>query len=433
MWESWGRYPKTQQSLDRVFWQHEAGNSFKQQPTLAVGLGRSYGDVCLHDQARVTCMSSMNRMIAFDRESGLLRCEAGISLYDLIQIALPCGWFLPVTPGTKFVTLGGAVANDIHGKNHHRSGTFAKHVTRFALLRSDGTVRECSANENAEWFEATVGGLGLTGIILWVELQLKSVEGVWINLERLRFRNLTEFLRLTRASDQDFEYTVAWIDAASKGRKLGRGLFMRGNHAVDKRPQAPFLSKAKINIPVLAPNLLLNRWSIKTFNQLYYRQQLRQSWQGRQNFDSFFYPLDAIGNWNRLYGERGFMQYQVVLPDLDGIAHILERFVSDHLYSFLSVLKEFGPQPQQGLLSFPKSGFTLTMDIPVSTNAFKVLNELDDYVLQHNGRLYPAKDARMSAQCFQTSYPRWTEMNKFLDPAINSSFWKRVTQEESSV
>lgn len=426
-WESWGRYPKVDQPTSAIFWQSQAADAMSQGPLLPVGLGRSYGDVCLNPAGKVLSAQRLNRVLDFDRERGLIRCEAGVSFADLLALIVPANWFLPVSPGTKYVTVGGAVANDIHGKNHHSSGSFGHHVERLALARSDGSVRICSRHENQDWFQATIGGLGLTGLILWVEFKLRPMPSVWIDLDRVRFDNFDEFQKINDESDRDFEYTVAWIDAASGGKQLGRGHFMRGNHA-PSGPSGPLVKQPRFAVPVAAPNLLLNPLSIKAFNLAYYWRQLNRRKKLRQHYDGFFYPLDSISHWNRLYGSRGFMQYQCVLPELDQVAELLKRFVAKRLYSFLSVLKKFGDQDAAGWLSFPQSGYTLTMDIPVSPTALQSLQEFDEFVGSHGGRIYPAKDARMSACSFQSFFPRWRELESYRDPQIRSGFWDRVTE-----
>jgi FAD/FMN-containing dehydrogenase len=432
--ESWGRYPKTVQSAVKLKWSIESlPLSTIRGTVLPRGLGRSYGDVCLNDAGTLLLTASLNHFMAFDVESGILRCESGVTLEQILRLAVPCGWFLPVTPGTKYVTVGGAVANDVHGKNHHRMGTFGRHVTAFELLRSDGCRLVCSPAENPEWFRATIGGLGLTGLITWVEFQLKKISSPFLVVEHIPCRNLDDFFRLAQESEAGYEYTVAWVDCLARGAKLGRGIFMRGNDA----PAAPALSrpvprKKTITFPRIAPDWLLNSFSVTAFNALY-RQVLGHPNQTKLvHFDPFFYPLDSLLEWNRLYGRRGFFQYQFVVPLAradSAVAAVLEKVARSGAASFLSVMKTFGDCPSPGLMSFPSQGLTLAMDLPnQGDKTLRLMDELDAIVFARDGILYPAKDARMSAARFQQSFPRWREFSNFIDPRFSSSFWRRVTQ-----
>ena len=433
--ESWGRYPKTNQSITPVFWSSEF--SIPRDDACSVlpyGLGRSYGDSCLNDGGRLILTRGMNRFISFDDQSGLLRCEAGTSLAEILDFSIPRGWFLPVTPGTRFVTIGGAVANDVHGKNHHRAGTIGNFVHRFELLRSDGTRRICSAQEHSDLYKATIGGLGLTGVILWVDLYLKPIRNPWIDAEFIRFPNLETFFELAEASDKDYEYTVSWVDCSARGASLGRGIFIRGNHAGVEHDHRVLRPKRTISVPFSAPSFLLNRYSMKLFNTLYYHKQRQERIRRTVGYDSFFYPLDGIFHWNRLYGRRGFFQYQCVVPDRDTLVRIFEQTHKAEVYSFLSVLKKFGDIHSPGLMSFPRKGLTLTMDMPVTDRAKALMAELDKIVRQSRGAVYPAKDARMVPGDFQAFFPQWRGFRKFIDPGFSSNFWRRVTRDlESSI
>lgn len=433
-YHSWGRYPRLQpERVVPLYWQNEvpALDDFE-QPVLPYGLGRSYGDSCLNDAGVLLDITGMNRFIAFDRQAGLLRCEAGISLAEILDLIVPQGWFLPVTPGTKFVTIGGAIASDVHGKNHHCEGTFGRYVERFELLLSDGGRLICSEKENADLYRATIGGLGLTGLILWADIRLKPVQSPFIDLESIRFRDPGEFFRLSEESNEHFNYTVSWIDSTSGGSRLGRGIFMRGNHAsadgltITKTPK-----QRQIAFPIEAPSFLLNYWSIRLFNQLYYARQIKQTQRSVVYYDPFFYPLDAILHWNRMYGKRGFFQYQFVLPFNDShaaITEILERITRSKMASFLAVLKTFGDLPSPGLLSFPRPGVTLALDFPnYGERLLQLFTELDRIVASAGGAIYPAKDARMSPEMFAASFPQWREFSKYIDPQFSSSFWRRVT------
>ncbi|MDJ0836213.1 MAG: FAD-binding oxidoreductase [Acidobacteriota bacterium] len=428
---SWGRYPRQEQKIHPVFWRHlplpkPAGSM------LPHGLGRSYGDSCQNEGGTLLLTTGMNRLVSFDAEEGLLCCEAGISLSDILDFIVPRGWFLPVTPGTRFVTLGGAIANDVHGKNHHRDGSFGCHVTRFELLRSDGSRRLCSAAENPEWFRATIGGMGLTGLITRAEIRLLKIDNPFIEVENIKFNNLEGFAGLARESDENYAYTVSWIDTSAPGRKRGRGIFMRGNHAgsqYNHRRRKPPRAKA---FPVEAPEFLINPLTVKWFNTAYYHKQLRRRVAGVVDYEPYFYPLDAVLHWNRAYGRRGFLQYQCIVPDLGTVAAILDKTAQHGQNSFLTVLKVFGSKPSPGLMSFPREGLTLTMDFPVSARVTAMCDDLDVIVADAGGSLYPAKDARMPAALFQQFFPRFKEFEAYLDPAFSSSFWRRVTARQET-
>ena len=432
--QSWGRYPKLKPSrVIPIYWRNDIPDlSLLEEPVLPYAYGRSYGDSCLNESGVSLDVSHLTRFIAFDEEAGLLRCEAGVSLAQVLELTVPRGWFLPVTPGTKFVSVGGAIANDVHGKNHHVAGTFGCHVTRFELLRSSGERLICSPSENVELFRATIGGLGLTGIILWAEFRLKPITGPFIAMERIRYSSLKEFMEISDASDQDFEYTVAWVDCLASGRQIGRGLFMRGKHdrsAQYAGKQAP--GKLPLAVPLDFPSFVLNTLTVKAFNTAYYHAQRGKIMRKVVPYDPFFYPLDSIHQWNRMYGRRGFMQYQCVVPFENGyevMLDILSRISRSGEGSFLAVLKKFGAVPSPGLLSFPRPGLTLALDF--SNNGQKTLQlfeDLDRIVRRNGGSVYPAKDARMTPESFQTYFPQWHEFEPLIDPKFSSSFWRRVT------
>jgi FAD/FMN-containing dehydrogenase len=432
--ESWGRYPKAVQAAVKLNWSTEPLPWAAVQGTvLPRGKGRSYGDVCLNDGGTLLLTEALDRFIALDAGSGVLRCEAGVTLEQILHLAVPRGWFLPVTPGTKFVTVGGAVANDVHGKNHHRMGTFGRHVRAFELLRSDGSRRVCSPTENPDWFRATIGGLGLTGLMTWVEIQLKKIASPFLAVEHVQYRNLDEFFRLARESEAGFEHTVAWVDCLARGASLGRGIFMRGNDATAAQSASlPAAREKKTRtFPADAPGWTLNRFTVAAFNTLFFHRLGHPNQNKLLHYDPFFYPLDSILEWNRLYGRRGFFQYQFVVPleqAETAVAAVLEKTARSGAASFLSVMKTFGDCPSPGLLSFPRKGLTLAMDFPnLGDRALRLMRELDEVVLGRGGILYPAKDARMSAACFQESYPQWKEFAGFIDPRFSSSFWRRVT------
>jgi FAD/FMN-containing dehydrogenase len=399
---------------------------------LAHGNGRSYGDVCLNQDGMILRTRGLDRFIEFDRATGILQCEAGVLLADIIDLALPYGWFPAVTPGTAFVTVGGAIANDVHGKNHHRAACFSHHVRSFELCRSDGTRMTCSPGENRPWFEATVGGLGLTGLITRVHMQLRRVRGPWFRGDSQRFSDLHEFFDLSKRSDQDFEYTVAWIDCAATGAALGRGVFMRGNHAPGDGPEP---KRSTVRVPVTPPLSLVNGFSLRTFNRFYYNRGSAAQADAVWHFRPFLYPLDSVLGWNRIYGPRGFFQYQCVVPERDAEASLremLQRISRSGMGSFLAVLKNFGASQALGMLSFARPGTTLALDFAnQGAPTLRLLESLDEITRAAGGAVYPAKDARMSAASFQQYFPAWQRFAEFVDPQFSSSFWRRVTRSTS--
>ena len=432
---SWGRYPRHPQTPHPVAWPFEIEKAFSRvqsqgaASTLGYGCGRSYGDSCLAESDHVIALAGMDRVIASDWQTGVVTVQAGVTLDGLIRIALPNGWFLPVTPGTKFVTLGGAVANDVHGKNHHVMGTFGRHVRRVVLYRSDTGVCECTPAVNEALFNATVGGLGLTGIILAVELQLRAVRSSDIEQTCIKFGNLDEFFALSSQHDSKYEYTVSWVDCLARGKGAGRGHYIGGNHAAEGELKVTG-GNAK-RMPVDPPFSLVNTLTLKAFNTLYYQRQVRKIVEARVNYDPFFYPLDKLLLWNRMYGKAGFQQYQCVIPPetgRDAIAAILRETSLNGAGSFLAVLKQCADIKSPGLLSFPKAGVSLALDFAqrdaLNTRLFA---RLDALVHEAGGRLYPAKDAHMSAHHFQSAYPAWAELESLRDPLLMSRFWRRVT------
>jgi FAD/FMN-containing dehydrogenase len=435
--QSWGRYPKVKHTgVVPVYWRDElpdlenAGSS-----VLPYAYGRSYGDSCLNENGVALNVSHLNRFISFDEETGLLCCEAGVSLAEILRVMVPRGWFLPVTPGTKFVSVGGAIANDIHGKNHHAAGTFGCHVKRLKLLRSDGQRLTCSPTENKELFEATIGGLGLTGLILWAEFQLKPIANPYIDSDHIRFASLEEFFAISDESDKDFEYTVSWVDLLVGGEALCRGIFTRGNHNQSlELAKKPLKKRLPLAVPFNLPQFVLNGLTVRSFNELYYHVQIPKRVHKIVSYDPFFYPLDSIYEWNRMYGRRGFLQYQFVVPFEGGresMREIIQRIRKSGAGSFLTVLKEFGTIQSPGMLSFPRPGLTLALDFAYTgAKTLRLLEELDAIVRQYNGAIYPAKDARMSAESFQQFYPRWQEFAQYIDPQFSSSFWRRVSTQQ---
>ncbi len=429
--ESWGRYPKLEADLVPLNWTTDF--PLPQPPAtkiLPVGAGRSYGDVCLLEHGTLLKTRGMDRLLHFDPATGILRCEAGVTLAEILDFAVPRGFFLPVTPGTKYVTVGGAIANDIHGKNHHIAGTFGNHVLRFELVRSDGARFECSPTENPDWFAATVGGMGLTGLITWAEIRLRPIVSRKIQYKGTKFVGIDEFVALSKASTHT-EYTVAWIDCVATGNNFARGIFMQGDHSEQPEP----LTRSKepwLTLPLDVPEFALNKFSIGLFNTLYYNKQLGKEKTGLVDYEPFFYPLDSLLQWNRMYGKSGLLQFQCVLPwEADrqmGITKILKAITASGLASFLAVIKVFDDVPSRGMLSFPAPGITLALDFPIRAEvSFDLLHRLASITQDHGGRMYPAKDARMTADQFQSFYPQWQAFAKYIDPAFDSAFWQRVT------
>lgn len=428
--ESWGRYPKAPgQRIAPLIDRTQPLPAFA-DTALPHGNGRSYGDCCLNAGGTLLHTRPMDRFISFDPACGVLRAEAGATLGEVLDLVVSQGWFLPVTPGTREVTLGGAIANDVHGKNHHRAGSFGHHIRGMALLRSDGARIELRPGDVL--FSATVGGLGLTGVVSTVELQLRRIPGPWMETESIRFRNLEEFFDLSAESSATHEYTVAWIDCLASGRSLGRGHFTRANHASALGEDRPEASPSRLQMPLTPPISLVNRLTLRPFNWLYYHRQRVRRRRVLSHYRSYFYPLDGIHNWNRMYGPQGFLQHQCVLPPSharDTVAELLREISRSGLGSFLAVLKEFGDIPSPGMLSFPRPGTTLALDFPNSgATVFALLDRLNRIVNDAGGAIYPAKDARMSGADFRKAFPAWQSFQAHIDPRFSSSFWRRVME-----
>ncbi|MBL8064345.1 MAG: FAD-binding oxidoreductase [Chthonomonadaceae bacterium] len=392
---------------------------------IARGLGRSYGDAALNSSGTTVLTTKLDRFVEFDATTGLVRAEAGLSLGALLKAMVPRGWFVPVTPGTQNCTLGGCLAADVHGKNHHRDGTFSRHVTKATLVLASGETRVLNQSDPLFW--ATAGGMGLTGIIREVELQLIPVETAYMQVKHVKSPDLDTTIELLTDPAHDAQYTVAWIDCLASGASLGRGVFMAGDHApksaVPLNREDPLRLKMKNTkpFPIDLPGFALNPFTIKLFNAAY------NSFQGRRGeflspYPSFFYPLDGIDQWNRMYGKRGFVQYQFVLPAATAqiaMREVLRRFSEARRASFLAVLKRFGAQGP-GLLSFPTEGLTLSLDIPMSSGILEFLDGMDAFVRNHGGRIYLAKDSRMGPEMLRAGYPRldeFCEVRRLVDPA----------------
>ena len=430
---SWGRYPNVPQMAHAVHWRDELDDRWHEvlhdaHTTLAYGNGRSYGDSCLASSGHVLSMRGLNRLMWADWQSGVICAEAGVTLDELLRVSIPRGWFVMVTPGTRYVTLGGAVANDVHGKNHHVRGTFGTSVRRLKLRRSDCEPVVCSREDNVELFAATLGGLGLTGVIEWVELQLMPIQSSEMDVTQVRFDSLAAFLSLSDEFEHSHEYAVAWMDCQARGAKAGRGVFIAANHCAQGELKAS--SGRALGVPWTPPFSLMNRVTTRVLNPVYFHAQATGRATRRQNYDSYFYPLDGIAHWHRLYGRQGFQQYQCVLPMANAevvLLALLQLITTSGAGSFLSVLKRCGDVPSLGVLSFPMAGVSLALDFTQSTGLAKLFQRMDVLVEQAGGRLYPAKDAHMSGAFFRTSYPRWVELEALRDPALKSWFWQRVT------
>lgn len=432
---SWGRYPHFPQQALACHWRHEVveqGLAWRGQQAVSLpyGNGRSYGDSCLASSDHVLHMRPLARFIAVDWQQGLVTVEAGMTLGELLQHSIAHGWFLPVTPGTRLATVGGAIANDVHGKNHHVQGTFGRHVESIELVRSDLGSMHCSPQENPELFAATVGGLGLTGIILSATLRLRRIASSQIRLQQIRFGSLREYFDLSRELDARHEYNVAWVDCLAPGASLGRGVFLAGDHH-DRAPRKP-RSLTTLRIPFTPPVPLFNKITLKALNSFYFHSKATRP-QRLQDYDAFFYPLDRLLEWNRIYGPRGFQQYQCVIPYGDAEAAMGELLATIRRHnegSFLAVLKNCGDLQSPGLLSFPMAGVSLALDFPQRGDATqKLFHILDRIVRDAGGRLYPAKDAHMSGDDFRAAYPAWEHLENLRDPALLSRFWQRVTRQ----
>lgn len=435
----WGRFPVERNLVARPEKPVNVRNLLRSviaSSYIARGLGRSYGDAALNRAGAVISTVRLNRFLAFCPESGVLECEAGVSLAEIIDYFLPRGFFLPVTPGTKFVTVGGAIAADIHGKNHHRDGTIATCLLDFRLLLPSGEVVNCSPTSHADVFWATVGGMGLTGIILSARLGLRRVESAFASVDYETTTGLDQVLEAFAGDEEKYQYSVAWVDCLATGNSAGRAVLIRGNHASAAEAASDGATRLRrpsgLAVPVDLPGFVLNPLSVAVFNELYYRFH-RGKRRRLVTLNSFFYPLDAIGDWNRLYGRRGFIQYQFVVPLENGRAALLEvfeRLKKSGLSPFLAVLKKLG-KANPGLLSFPMEGYTLAVDIPVRAGLKEFTGELDQKIVGHGGRVYLAKDALLSPGMFPHMYPNVEEfraMKQRLDPEgrLASSLARRL-------
>jgi decaprenylphospho-beta-D-ribofuranose 2-oxidase len=411
----WGRTMPSVATLRTVSSEEEIAAAIAaSHAIIARGLGRSYGDPAQVSGGTVLC-SQMSDVGPIDEE-GVLQVGAGASLDQLLAECIPQGWFLPVTPGTRQVTIGGAIAADVHGKNHHVDGSFARHVLAMRIVTPTG-VATISPDEDGELFWATMGGLGLTGVVASITLKLLKIDTDQVVVDTQRFANLDEVMSEMTEGDADYRYSVAWVDCMTRGANLGRAVLTRGDHArasdVDSVSlRAP--TAARLKVPFDAPSGLLNPWTIRAFNEAWFRSSPRHQVAKLESFSSFFHPLDGVGDWNRLYGRRGFVQYQFCVPEGSGdtVRRAIEHLASSGLASFLAVLKRFGPS-SPGPLSFPMPGWTLALDLPVGPATLpQVLDDLDELVLSADGRIYLAKDARLSPEKIRAMYPRLDEFRE---------------------
>ena len=422
---SWGRLGNFEHDVLALSDRHQIATQLKNnRPGIAYGMGRSYGDICLNPDGLLWQTTGLDRYISLDETSGRLICEAGVLLRDIQRLLIPHGWILPITPGTQLITVGGAIANDVHGKNHHVLGAFGDHIKWLKLIRTDGTRIECGPELLPDWFAATVGGFGLTGLITEVEIQLRRVPGPWLATETVPYANLDEFFQLSDASEADWEHTVSWIDCVAKG---GRGLFMRGKPTVETRPEP---QGRKLTMPFVPPISLVNKLSLRPFNIAYFNLKKWQAGKTISHYESFFYPLDNLLEWNRMYGPNGFFQYQSVVPrelGREAVQAMLKEIARSGEGSFLAVLKTFGNRQPVGMMSFPQPGVTLALDFPnKGERTLKLLSRLDAIVRETGGRLYLAKDARMPRDLFEAGYPRLAEFLKYRDPGISSALSRRL-------
>ena len=406
----WGRYPRIEAEVVHARRIADIRSAIAEGPLIARGLGRSYGDSSLG--RRMLDMTALDGFIHFDSDAGQLTVEAGVPLSAILTVSVPRGWFLPVTPGTQFVTVGGAIASDVHGKNHHQHGSFSDHITSFALLIATGEILEVSPDSHPDLFRATCGGMGLTGVILTATLTMLRVESS--NVEETVVKAPSLDAALAAFTDYtNTTYSVAWIDLVASGRDLGRSLVMLGEHATDGRLTTKPV-RARGSVPVTMPACLLNRATVTAFNKLYYGRIRGDELRHRVPFEPFFYPLDKAAHWNRLYGRAGFIQYQLVIPLSQGrerLRDILERIARAGIASPLAVLKVFG-EANHNPLSFPMPGYTLALDFKATTRAFALAEELDRLVIAAGGRIYLTKDSRMSADTFRAGYPDIDEFER---------------------
>ncbi|SEM46637.1 FAD/FMN-containing dehydrogenase [Chryseobacterium taichungense] len=417
---NWGNYPVVEKEM-------KSDDSFQKikefvlnnNEVIARGNGRCYGDASLGEHIFST--KKLNKFISFDRLNGIIECESGVLLSDVLEIAVPQGYFLYVTPGTKFVSVGGAIASDVHGKNHHSEGCFSEYVIDFKLMIENGDIITCSRDENSDKFWATIGGMGLTGIILSAKFKLKNIQSAYIRQESIKAENLDEIFRLFEESEK-WTYTVAWIDCLQKGKNIGRSILMRGEHAFQHElPQnlkdKPLRLKKKFEptVPFYFPGFVLNAFTVRIFNYFYFKKQSKKEVKNFIDYETFFYPLDFVKDWNKIYGKSGFIQYQMMIPKesgREGMKKILETIANSGNGSFLAVLKLYGKENPQAYNSFPFEGYSLALDFKVNSRLKKLIERLDDIVEEYNGKIYLTKDSMSRSSL--TNYLKNVQSSKFV-------------------
>ncbi|OVE52571.1 FAD-binding oxidoreductase [Chryseobacterium mucoviscidosis] len=417
---NWGNFPIVEKEM-------RSDDSFRKikefvlnhNEVIARGNGRCYGDSSLGEHIFST--KKLNKFISFDRLNGIIECESGVLLSDVLEIAVPQGYFLYVTPGTKFVSVGGAIASDVHGKNHHAEGCFSEYVIEFKLMIENGDIINCSREENSDKFWATIGGMGLTGIILTAKFKLKNIESAYIRQESIKAENLDGIFNLFEESES-WTYTVAWIDCLQKGKNIGRSILMRGEHAFQhelpqKFKEKPLRLKKKFEptVPFYFPGFVLNSLTVKIFNYLYYKKQSKKEVKNFIDYETFFYPLDFVHDWNKIYGKSGFIQYQMMIPKesgKEGMKKILETIANSGNGSFLAVLKLYGKENPEAYNSFPFEGYSLALDFKVNSKLKKLIDQLDDIVEQYNGKIYLTKDSMSRSSL--TNYLKNVQSSKFV-------------------
>ena len=426
---SWGMYPK----IDNIVFKFNKEETLKEiinehDALIPYGNGRSYGDSAL--SSNIINVKPKDYFIDFDEEKGLLHIQAGVLLSEILESCVPRGWFLKVTPGTKLITVGGAIASDVHGKNHHVEGCFSECVKEFDIMLADGKVVTCTKEATPELFKATCGGMGLTGVILTAKIYLKKINSQYIDQTTIKTKNLKETFDAFEEY-QDKPYSVAWIDCLAKDNEIGKCLLMVGDFRDDGKLN--YKKKSQLSIPFNFPSFSLNNWSVRAFNWLYYGKAKESVSKQKVDIDTFFYPLDAIGHWNRIYGKNGFTQYQFILPketSYEGLEEILTAISNSGKGSFLAVLKLYG-KANENYLSFPIEGYSLALDFKIEKGLFELLDQLDEIVIKYQGRIYLAKDVRVSKETFEKGYPQIETFRQYrkenkMDSKFQSLQSKRV-------
>ena len=423
---SWGNVKSVKYKNYLNFYSQKSNFNENFTNSIVFGNGRSYGDVCFGLDS-IILSKDLNRVIKFDEKTGSFTCEAGLLLNDLFKYIVPKGWFLPVVPGTQYISIGGAVANDIHGKNHHRMGSFGNHIKEIKIKKTNNETIICSENLNEDLFRATIGGLGLTGIIIEVTIQLIKINNSFISVSTLPFYSFKEYLELNSKLEKDYHYTVAWMDVDIRKKQIN-GIFHSGNHS-EKNERLVYDQKKLKLFPFNLPFSLINNFTIFFLNKFYFLLN-KQKKDTLMKLNNFFFPLDILYDWNKAYGKSGFYQYQFILP-LDrieeSVGEILNIIFDSKIKPALTVVKTFGDIPSKGYLSFSREGVSFAIDFPNKGRKLNLLfNKLDNIIFQYNGALYPAKDIRMSREMFSFSFPLIKTFLKYKDPKMTSSFFERV-------